>query len=143
MKKGTPIFFILLANLILLVHFVVPHHHHKNAVCIEKTHCQAASEEHPDGLPDKSHEHDGENGKDYCVLKQAVVVLSNQLRHDLKYSNCTNNPFPLDGFHAFLNSNHLIFLSPVVVSGTQIPSINSRIPRFSYPAVGLRAPPVV
>jgi len=41
-KRKTALAFILIANIILLAHAVIPHHHHhNNEVCTESSTCQA------------------------------------------------------------------------------------------------------
>ena len=39
-RKSLTVFFILIANIILLAHAVIPHHSHQNEVCIGDSHLQ-------------------------------------------------------------------------------------------------------
>jgi len=141
-RKRTPIIFILLANIVLLVHAVVPHHHHHNSnVCTESSTCQT------DG---KSHEHsnckhnDSSKGHyDCCVLKQVVTIPANQIKPEFKCLVCNDDHNNIDTFHsvlfasAYSNSPIAFF---VVKWQNYKPSFK---PQFVSTGFGLRAPPIV
>lgn len=141
-KKTSAIAFLILANILLLGHAVVSHHHHNQQVCLENSHCLH------DGLTDEkdnnrdSHSHDGENNHDDCILKEPVVVLSNQWKPDFKVDNTTDRS-GLDVFHYNLLISSTKYLIPVLSS-----FIGERFTDDSYSSLvsaslGLRAPPVV
>lgn len=142
-KKGTAIFFILLANIILLAHAVVPHHHHKSEVCIVNSHCQTDSDAHKHSDIEHNHEHDGKNEKEYCVLKQVVVIPSNSVRHECKCIDCNNNHSPFGEFQAVLFKNELIVFVPIFITNAHVPLITSSYTHFVNNGLGLRAPPSV
>ncbi len=142
-KKQVAIFFILLANIILLAHAAVPHHHHKTQVCIESTHCQTDSKPHNHNATEHNHKHDGENGSNYCILKQLVVLPSNQDKQECKCSFLTDGHSPDDGFQAVLfNREYQYYISTVVLNTTVSLSTPPYIV-FVKSSIGLRAPPTV
>lgn len=141
-KRTIVIVFFALANILLLAHSVVPHHHHNKQVCLENSHCI-----HHDltDIHDKnrdSHSHDGDNNHDNCVLKDPVVILSNQWKIDFKFINTTDQS-GFDDFHNNLLYSNTELRSPILLS-----FIFERFSHSSYPSLisaslGLRAPPVV
>ena len=141
-KRATAIIFLSLANILLLAHAVVPHHHHNKQVCFTNSHCNHDDLTDEHGTNQGGHGHDGENNHDDCVLKEPVVVFSNQWKPEFKFNNTTDR-----SNHDDFNYNLLIssteFRSPVLSS-----CINKRAASSSYPSLvsaslGLRAPPVV
>lgn len=78
MKKAIALLFLLLANISLLVHAVVPHHHHDDiAVCFATACCadnDEASQCHHDS---GGHRHDGDTQPDGCALKEVYVRFEN------------------------------------------------------------------
>ena len=139
-KRTTVIVFFALANILLLAHAVVPHHHHNKQVCLVNSHCIH------DGLTDdknrESHSHDGDNNQDNCVLKDPVVVFSNQWKIDLKFITAPDHS-GLDDFQNKILYANTSFRSPVLLT-----FIFERISDSSYPSLisaslGLRAPPVI
>jgi hypothetical protein len=141
-KKTTAVAFLMLANILILAHTVVPHHHHEKQVCLENSHCihDGLTPEHDNNRD--SHSHDGENNHDDCVLKTPVVVFSNQWKPDFKYNN-TADCSDLDIFHYNLLISSTKYMIPVLSS-----FISERVTDDSYSSLvsaslGLRAPPVV
>ena len=62
--------FILLANIILLAHAVIPHYHHKTEICITGFHSQEDRESHKHRSDENNNKHNGDSNSEYCVLKQ-------------------------------------------------------------------------
>ena len=143
MKKGTAIFFILLANIILLAHAVVPHHYHQNKVCVNSSHCQSDSYAHQHDTSKPNHEHDGENDSHFCVLKQVVFITSNQWDQFDKCLFGSYKPLSLLDFQAVLFDNGFNALIPRIVSTGQTLFKTSTYLSFVSSSIGLRAPPVV
>ena len=142
-KKTAAIASIMLASIILLAHAVVPHHHHNKQVCLIKTHCINDDNTDEHGTTKKGHSHDGENNSDNCVLKESVVILSNQWKTDLKFNNNNSDSSRPDDFHYNLLNSNTEFLVPFLYS-----FVNERHSDSSYSSLisaflGLRAPPVV
>lgn len=140
-KRITAFIFILLANIVLLAHAVVPHQHYFGHVCIGTEHSQDNEATHESNSTEPDHKHDGNNTSTSCVLKQAVVLPTNQSRQECDYISYTDNnstKFLFALFNSGTESAVLVLLceaSDKVI----IPSYSS----FVNTSLGLRAPPVV
>ncbi len=143
MRRITAISFLYLANIILLVHTLVPHHHHKEQVCIQDSHCQTENPATKHNDSEKDHRHDGKTTTEYCILKQLIVVPSSPQRQDGKYFGCYLNYPAFDGFQAILLYTDLEPFVPLLVFNEPAPSLTSGYTRFLSTALGLRAPPIV
>lgn len=137
-KKLTAFSFILIANLVLLAHAVLPHHHHEQQVCIERTHCVEDVTIHSLNSTD-NHQHDGSDSTT-CVLKQAVIIPSSQTRFINNCDNCSDNHIHDYIILSNLGYEHTQFVSEIV---THIPEFPSFYTTFVTPTLGLRAPPTV
>ncbi len=133
-KKITAYSFILLANIVLLAHAVLPHHHHEQQVCIERTHCASDTDAHVHNNDAKDHQHDGNTNSTACVLKQAVLIPSAQGRI---LNNCDNHDFYI------LSNFGYVDLQPISEDVTYIPEFPSFFISFVTASLGLRAPPIV
>jgi len=142
-KRTTAIFFILLANIILLVHAVVPHHYHKSLVCIESSHCQSDGYVHNHSTSENDHEHDGSTGTETCILKQVLGIPSNSLKQELKYLGCYEDHSKFAHSEAIIFCSEFIVFVPKTIAIAQIPLITSSHSNFVSTSSGLRAPPVV
>ena len=64
MKKAIPLLFLLLANMVMLFHVVIPHHYHhdKSTVCFFTVHCVdcEVTREHSHDFDCRQHDDDGE-----------------------------------------------------------------------------------
>jgi hypothetical protein len=70
LKQFTSIVFLLLANIVLLAHDVIPHHHHEENICFEHHHSCPADNSHDseaDELPPP------EEKEACCMLAELVV----------------------------------------------------------------------
>lgn len=138
-KKLTAYSFILIANLVLLAHAVLPHHHHEQQVCIEQTHCDSDQDAHIHNTPAQDHQHDGTDNTT-CVLKQAVIVPSSQAKSVNSRDNCSDNHN--HDFYILSNFGH-VDLQPVSEVVTCNPEFPSFFISFVTTSLGLRAPPIV
>lgn len=136
MKKITAYIFILLANIILLVHAVTFHHHH-DQVCNENTHCQSSDVACNHGSTAGGHQHGAED----CGLEQAVVLPSNQGKHEIDRIAHTDN----GSFNSLFTVIHIESKSliPVFFTDLAIPAIHYSYSSFIIASSGLRAPPAV
>ncbi len=142
-KRVTAIFFILMANIILLAHAAIPHHHHNNRFCIIDLHAQTGCEAHQhDATEHHHHEHDGNKNSELCVLKQDIVIPSNQLKLDCKSFEYKDNHSPFNNFQAIIFKNELSVFAPIFVSCVQKILKTSGHACFISSAIGLRAPPI-
>jgi hypothetical protein len=90
-KNITAFCFILLANIILLVHAVMPHHHHGQVFCVQHTPCThdvATNDSHC--TSEQNHKPNGTNSTP-CALKQAVFIHTSQFRFSGVYNNSSDN----------------------------------------------------
>ena len=142
-KKRTAIFFILLANIILLAHAVIPHHYHQEQVCIVNEHCQNDSIAHNHNTSGHNHQHDGDNNSESCALKQAVGIPANSVRQEFKWRGCDDNHLEFVHFQAVLFSSEFTSFVPQIIQNAQIPLILSSHFNFVSTSLGLRAPPIV
>lgn len=79
MKRGLAIFFLLLANITLLVHAAVPHHNHEGDFCFITTGCETECDDHEQKSHEQHHQHKhhGDHGNLECELKTKVIIPSN------------------------------------------------------------------
>lgn len=141
-KKFTSIFFILLANIVLLVHSVVPHHHHKAEVCIDNSHCESEADNHNYSCEENNHEHDSSNNNEYCILKQLVVTKSNFSKRTSLYSENNVNPPQFNFFQDILLSAEKESLVPLGIK-TQPPQFITYYSFLVNTSLSLRGPPTV
>lgn len=134
------VFFILLANIILLAHAVIPHHSHHNEVCIGDSHLQAHSVEHNSC---SDHKHSNEEKAEDCALNQVSVVLSQQLRSEIKSFDCFASLSQFDGFQAQLLNESVGHFSLQNVSSPKSPLLYFDYTSFVGNQIGLRGPPMV
>lgn len=123
MKRATALLFVVIANIIMLAHAVVPHHHH-NAL-ISKACC---------------HPHEGES-KENCVLQSSILLPS---------SFCKQENFLVEDGSKLLHN--LVFTSvngaPYLAAPILCFWLSLEVPAFCFTSVlastsGLRAPPLV
>jgi hypothetical protein len=72
LKKVSAYSFILVANLILWIHGVVPHHHHHEIVCFIIEHCTSDAPSHEHHPSD--HQHEGSNDHSLCGLSEFIAA---------------------------------------------------------------------
>lgn len=138
-KKTAALFFILLANIILLAHAVAPHNHHNGLACICKTGINA----HPQESSNSNHKHNGKNSSDYCILTQLIVVRNTQVKLECKNVDFTDNHSQFDGIQAILINNIFKVFHPIYRTNVHLPQIGTLYNHFVNTGLGLRAPPVV
>lgn len=141
-KKRIAIFFVLLANIVLLVHAVVPHHHHESSVCVEKI-SNHECDTHNHGLSCTDCNHHNESNTQNCLLKLVVYLPSNQENQVSKdgYFLCKNSQY--DSFQAVINNSKINSFLPPKLSEKQKLLNTSPTSKFKPSSSGLRAPPVV
>lgn len=131
--------FLILANLILLAHAVIPHHHHEQHVCIAQEHRNDQSATCAHEPNEQNHQHDGSE-KNSCALSQAVFIPSSQERFLKNCDNCTDTHNHNFYILSFLQNEELYPISETV---TSVPDFLLILPSFVTATPGLRAPPVV
>lgn len=77
MKKISAKIIILLASILLVAHAVIPHLHYKNEIFIITPACNS-DENHKHNAPE--HNDDSENNQHNCILKQVVLIRSDNVK---------------------------------------------------------------
>lgn len=142
-KRLPAILFILVANIVLLAHAVIPHHHHEKEVCIVSSHCDSDGDSHNHDKAEHKHQHHGGNSVDHCVLQQILISPPNKIKHEIKSLDLDTNLFLTDYSQAIFNdnSNDLVCFSSYLKS--KPPSITYTYLNYASTVLGLRAPPLV
>jgi hypothetical protein len=141
-KKQLAIFFIFLANTILLAHAVVPHHHHETQVCIQNSCCTDNEKPDQQNTLAHSHEHNGQSGFDLCILKQLVLLPSNN-EQGCKCGHHFDGLSPHDGFQAEILIPGPAYLVPTETAKPEGFWVNISWSFLAGSSTGLRAPPTV
>ncbi|MFV0590762.1 MAG: DUF6769 family protein [Draconibacterium sp.] len=145
MKRNLAAIFILLANMVLFAHAVVPHHHHDSNLCFE---AKAAGHNANDECcgegcktSDESHQHNSDEASDDCLLSNVIALFNGDVKQNIRtqisFLNLIYNTslFVLEGNENLRVSNPHFFIE--IVFNDQIPIYHSLASR----AFGLRAPP--
>jgi hypothetical protein len=142
-KKIIPVFFILLANIIVLGHAFIPHHHHQREVCIVRSHCEDDNESHEHNTTNSGHHHDGDNNTEICVLKQFFIVPTNHVRPDYR---CLTSDENNDHTFSFQAIQHQLNIRSSILAARSFyhPQLAHSVYLIEIlNGIGLRAPPVV
>lgn len=143
-NKNIAIFFLFLANSVLLAHVVVPHHHNNyNMVCVAKSFCHHDKNEHEHKSAVPHHDHKGENSSESCFLKQFVVIPSNQIKQGFNIAPDSKKHLLFSDYQSIINYARSDPFNPIIETNTPIPLIIFSYTFFAVTSIGLRAPPVV
>lgn len=141
MKRTLVFTMLLIANLVLLVHAVVPHHHHDAKVCFSIAHCQSCG--HDAHQEHDHHHHDQvpfqKDDLACCQLKDEMVVTvqKNQVRLEP-----LEIPFSVCGCFAVVPHQHDVYILPTGLPFRHKPFLISFLNPLCSLTNGLRAPPV-
>jgi len=138
MKRGLAIFFLLLANITLLVHAAVPHHNHEGDFCFISTGCETECSDHEQH---HQHEHHGDHGDMKCDLDTKVIIPSNvNPKQEIAVLELMHLPLVNFNFIKLLQieSKHYLSLRDYK---RQIPLKLSLYCLYATCSTGLRAPP--
>jgi hypothetical protein len=144
-KKKTAFIFVLLANIVLLAHAVVPHHHHHNAneICISTSDCETDCKEHKHITPACTHGHENNEKSECCTLNQFVVIPATSIRQENNWVGCPDNKGTFDDFQAILFYYVLKADVPILETDARLQFTTSFFTQFVVSSLGLRAPPTV
>lgn len=142
-KRIPAIIFILLANVTLLVHAVIPHHHHEKEVCIVSSHCESDSQAHDHDDAKHNHEHDGEDSVDDCVLQQILISPPNKIKHEIKSLDIDTDRFQADHSQAVFTENNFVLACISCIPKAKPPLLVFTYLNYASTVLGLRAPPTV
>jgi hypothetical protein len=152
-KKITRVFFILLANIILLAHVVIPHHHHLNEICLEDSIIEAnvqnhyhnsgehhiACENHFKHHQKKSTEKNHDQRSHFCPLIMVQAIIDDSSKIEIKSSSFVSH---FSNLNIALNNKTIegdLFNSFVIFN---FPQLEYSYSRFAGSGMGLRGPPV-
>lgn len=142
-KRVTALFFILIANFILLAHAVVPHNHHHGQICVKDSHEQVHKHIHEQNTVEHSHDEDENSDTDNCTLKQIFITRAFQIKQECKCVDCHENHDDFVPFQALLYDVGINHNYKFKKGKAKIPDILFAPLRFVYLGIGLRAPPLV
>lgn len=129
----------MVANIILLAHAVIPHHHHKDEICIVNSLYQQEKELHKHFDAKEDCQHDKNSDYQICVLKNQAVAFPQK---SVKQVSRADDHHPYPTFQAILpDPGSGIYLS----GGSVVTQININASHYSSlsGSLSLRAPPVV
>ncbi|MDR0333423.1 MAG: hypothetical protein LBI15_08135 [Dysgonamonadaceae bacterium] len=138
-KRAISLSFLLLANIVMLAHAVVPHHYHENTgVCI-LLHCRDSNEAHRhENHHSQNHEHKGNTLSDECDIDIHAFAKSEN-------NDCCS----------YINCDCEQILYTLILDRVSISSFDTKIPfqhkpylisyhtKYVSQSLGLRAPPIV
>jgi len=139
MRRGLAIFFLLVANITLLVHAAVPHHNHEGDFCLITTEIETDCHEH------KSHQHQHKHHGDPKDLKcelNTKVIIPNNINPKLEVIVLELIHLPsinFDYIRDFLNNSNT-YISGLNLK-RKIPLKLSLYCIYTSSSKGLRAPP--
>ena len=142
-KRFTALSFILIANIVLLAHVVLPHHHHDAEICMESQHCETEDSGHnhdQDDTEHKNHQHHGESETSNCVLDQDIPILTNKVKTGSQLSDISANTI----YTTYISLNKLDLCNyKANRTNAPPPLIKQRYTEYAPGTFGLRAPPTV
>lgn len=141
-KRVTAIIFILLANIILLAHAVIPHLHNDGLPSLVKPHSAHSHSCHFEGHDHNTSDHEPDTNNDVyaCILKQVIYPpTNNPHRLDCQCNNCNGD---FHSYQAILLSLYR-FTSNIPIQQTTgaPPFVQSFYSVHVSQSSGLRAPP--
>ena len=137
-KRSTAYFYILLTSFVLLAHAVIPHHHHESEIFIINSDCQTDKGVHKHGATEHNPENDAKN----CVIQQ-IVVRSNQVRHELKSTDSSDNYKQINGLQAFSFKKGINVPFPRILSNVHASLLPSSYLTYACTGLGFRSPPQI
>jgi len=141
LKRSTGLLFVLVANILLVTHSILPHHHYGGFAWIQANHYE--DQKDPAGIhtEDAEQKHEDHDNDQTCLLKQVYLVPVNSSKLDcpLIDNSSQNLDFQLvyiiQDTSGYLHVFNKIPVPPLIVIG-----------RYSLHVtccVGLRAPPAL
>ena len=139
MKNKTAFIILLLTNMFLLAHAVVPHHHHTNSpleIAVECNHHEEHS--HQGKVPFCDDEHQ-DHETTVCSLNQIMVVPNNQFKEIIESVDLEFTDIP---FLAVVLDFNYSYSSDRSDSPPEVAKNSLLYSRLLVSSQGLRAPPV-
>lgn len=141
-KKRVALFFILLANIFLLAHIIVPHHYHNSIVSISNMLFQTNNDIQKHSYTKNEHEIKRKSDIKNCLFPNAVFFSSNTTRLIRKHTESNGKSIILFHFYAnLLKTKYDLFDTTREIS--LIPPFKILPEQIKKYIIGLRAPPIV
>jgi hypothetical protein len=140
-KKSAGLVIVLIANILLVVHSILPHQHHGGFAWIPADHYEDHHDPVGSHTEDADHKHQDHDHDQSCLLAQAYLVPANSFRLDCTLADhqSQNPDFQLivtdqdnSGYQPFY---YKIPLPPLLLPGIFLLAVTS--------GCGLRAPPAL
>lgn len=141
LSKIVSISLLVIANLILLAHDVIPHHHHDDHVCFEHGSCAA---HHSDESENEKQPSDENKDEACCSLADLLIIPAGSRFEEINCSCCPSVHDSEDLNLVFLKStefDNATILRPLLFRQHTRKTIFYLA--FSSLSAGLRAPPVL
>ena len=143
-KSTTTIYFILLANIMLLAEVVVPHHHDKCAVFVVNTHYPLSDKVTKHSIAGQNHKTGCKKECKFIATDQVIVSPSNPLKLEYRGVVCPGSHQCFNGFQATLYSVQSYAFGSRLLTHAYPPTlIKSSYSQLVNTISGLRAPPIV
>ena len=138
MRNKTAFIFVLLANLVLLAHAVIPHHYHTKSEIVFSLECSQEDEHNHDESFLICHEEHEEHETESCSIAQTLLLPNNQFRVSDNTAELESADILFIALFVYNFSSQNNFADDSYIAEENIP-----IPtRFLISSQGLRAPPV-
>ncbi|MBW6536176.1 MAG: hypothetical protein K0B11_14300 [Mariniphaga sp.] len=139
LKIKAALFFLLLANTILLAHAAISHQHMAGLVeFIDHHHSHAHNKAHHHDEPESNNDVSGHEHADFCLLSQSVHIPRNEIKFNIQENA---NP----GFDGFISLTNIEVIKPHFFNISP-PFHDFKLTLYAVQICnghGLRAPPVV
>ena len=142
-KRIAAIFFILLANIIILAHAMLPHHQHKGEIFLVNSHHESSCDSHEHSEKPDTSDHESDHDVQCCELVHDFIIPSNQIKQERKLYDDAFNYHGAAVFQAILGDRILTGLTQFEFFSNPPPLITSADSLFKNRVFGLRAPPIV
>ena len=146
MKRRIAIFFVLLANIILLAHAAIPHHHFPyTAIFI----AQDVDVEHvhdhdhdPSAFNFNHHHHNDKDDYDHCLLNKVISITKNNAKSAVNSDIDFDFGYNFEDFQAIVPDFSFDWDIPIITINLKPHLFSSSYISYSASVLGLRAPPV-
>lgn len=140
MRNKIAFIFVLLANMVLLAHAIIPHHHHHEspaAIAFDCSHEEEHEHEHHEKLPFCNDDHEEGETKS-CEITDAPIIPNSQNKLNELLEQVVTTDILFISLYVF---NYSFFSSGSYCPDEIVESIPIHT-RFLFSSQGLRAPPV-
>lgn len=101
MRKAITILLLICANLVLMVHTIVPHHHHDSIACfimpVEEDHNDDCCTHHEE---DHQQKHATDDSNDCCMLNDVLAIIPHQFKPEYYEFDVSSKLIYSDQFHS-------------------------------------------